>query len=267
MVGGAVAWIPPQACPKKAISRTPWSGMGRALHRGMPHRTPNLSSEYTGPREQLQLRGAHSLSDADLLAVLLGTGSIGEPVQVLAARVLEETGGLAGLTQLTPATLCQRAGVGPTKAARICAALELGVRVQSRPLHPRRPIRCSQDVDKALRPRLQGETQEHFWALALDVRHRPLALLEIARGGLSQCAFTPGEAFRGALCQAASAVVFVHNHPSGDAQPSAEDRDMTARLLEVGELLGVRVLDHIIVAAQGYFSFLDAGWLGRPPAD
>ena len=223
------------------------------------------SSPKSGPREQLLLRGAESLSDAELVAVLLGTGSRSEAVAVLSARLLQEAGGLVGLRQLTPAALCQRVGVGPTKAARLCAAIELGVRIQGRPLHPKRPVRSSQDVEQALRPRLRDEQQEHFWALALDVRHRPIALLEIARGGLSQCSFTPGEAFRGVLCQAASAVVFVHNHPSGDAQPSAEDRAMTEQLVQVGDLLGIRVLDHVVLAAEGYFSFLDAGWMpGRP---
>lgn len=218
-----------------------------------------------GPRERLQLRGASSLSDAELLAVLLGTGTRAEPVEVLATRVLRESGGLAGLAHCQASWLCHRAGVGLGKAARICAAIELGVRVQSRPFRPQQAIRSSSDVAEAVRPRLQGEVREYFLALALNARHRPLALLDVAVGGLAQCGFTPGDAFRGALRHAAQAVVFVHNHPSGDVAPSVEDRQVTEHLCQVGELLGIVVLDHIIVASAGYFSFADAGWMPQVP--
>lgn len=214
-----------------------------------------------GPRERLCMHGAGALSEAELLAVILGTGSRDEPVSVLAARVLDELHGLTGLGRATLTELAERKGIGVGKAARVLAALELGVRVSGRPFHPKRPICSSRDVDAALRPRLRDEPREHFVALCLDVRNRPIGERVIAVGSLDSCMFTPADAFRPALSEAASAVVFVHNHPSGEPSPSEEDRRMTNRLLEVSELLGIRLLDHIILGAKGYFSFLDAGLL------
>lgn len=218
-----------------------------------------------GPRERLHLSGASALSDAELLAVLIGTGTRNEPVLVLASRVLQEAGGLPGLAKVESAQLHARAGIGPSKAARILAAIELGVRVQSRPFHPEQAISCSRDVEAALGPRLRDQVQEHFLALALDARHRPLAVHQVAVGGLSQCGFTPADAFRGALKLAAHAVIFVHNHPSGDIRPSEDDRQITRRLCRLGNLLGVQVLDHVIVGAGGYYSFQDAGLIPRLP--
>lgn len=214
-----------------------------------------------GPRERLFLHGPASLSDVELLAVLLGTGTAAEPVGVLSARLLSEVGGLSALRRGAPGSLAQLKGLGRAKTARVVAALELGARASCQPLHPSTPIRSSRDVDAALRPRLRDEPREHFIALALDVRHRPLSETVVAIGSLDSCGFTPADAFRGVLRVAANAVVFVHNHPSGEPAPSPEDRAMTRRLQQVAELLGIRLLDHIILGAEGYFSFLDAGLL------
>lgn len=222
------------------------------------------------PRERLALQGAQALSDAELLALLLGTGHVGEPAEVVAARLLCGLGGLHGLAQLGLSALAQQPGVGPAKAGRIAASLELGRRLGARPLRADQAIRSSRDVRALLGPRFVGAEREHFVALALDVKNRPLAQLEIAIGGLSSCALTPADAFRPVVKHAAAGVIFAHNHPSGEPNPSDEDVAMTRRLHAAGQLLGVRVLDHVILGADAYFSFLDAGllndWAASPAA-
>ncbi|MFK7984616.1 MAG: DNA repair protein RadC [Sandaracinaceae bacterium] len=207
--------------------------------------------------------GPARLSDADLLALLLGTGSAQEPVTVLASRILHRLGGIRGLLHEGPRTLERLSGIGPTKAARIAAAVELGRRVISAPLERGNRIASSRDVDRALRPRLATAEVEHFLALPLDAKNRPMGEVLIALGGLSACPVAPADVFRALLRHAAAGVVFVHNHPSGEPSPSADDVALTDRLRRAGDLLGLTVLDHIIIGAEGYFSFLDAGLLPR----
>lgn len=211
------------------------------------------------------LRGEASLSDAELLAVLLGTGTATEPVAVIAQKLLLQGGGLQGLARAGVATLSECPGVGTTKACRLRAALELGLRACSRPLDPLVPVRTSADVAAVLGPRLRDAQREHFYALALDVRHRPVAELLIAVGGLTACSVAPSDVFRQVLREPAAAVVFVHNHPSGDPTPSPEDASLTLRLRKAGEMLGVQVLDHVILGHDKHFSFLDAGLLVPEP--
>lgn len=220
-----------------------------------------MSPMMEGPRERMRVVGTERLSDAELLALLLGTGARAEPVSVLASRILHELGGIAGLRRIGAGALEQLAGVGPTKASRIVAAIELGRRVATRPLPRGERIGSSRDVDAALRPRLADADAERFVAIALDAKNRPVAEVEVARGGLSACPVSPSDVFRSLIKEAAAGVVFVHNHPSGEPSPSAEDVELTERLRAAGELLGVRVLDHVIIGREGYFSFLDAGLL------
>lgn len=216
---------------------------------------------HSGPRERMRAVGTEGLSDAELLALLLGTGGRREPVVVLASRVLHEVGGLFALSRVGAGALEQLAGVGPTKAGRIMAAIELGRRVLTRPLTRSSRLGSSQDVDAAMRPRLGHLEMERFVAIALDAKNRPVAEVEVARGGLSACPVSPADVFRALLREAAAGVVFVHNHPSGEPSPSREDLALTERLRRAGELLGVHVLDHVIIGREGYFSFLDAGLL------
>lgn len=214
-----------------------------------------------GPRERLRRVGRESLSEAELLAILLGTGRRGESVELLATRILHEFGGLAGLERLGMGELLALSGLGPGKASRVVAAVELGRRVATTPLLRGARITSSRDVDAALRPRLARAETEQFLAIPVDARNRPLGELQIAVGGLSACPVSPGDVFRSLLREAASGVIFAHNHPSGDTHPSTEDLAITERLSAAGDLLGIRVLDHLIVGHEGYFSFLDAGLL------
>jgi DNA repair protein RadC len=214
-----------------------------------------------GPRERLALHGRSTLSDAELLAVVLGTGSQSLPVGVLASRLLHDAGGLHGLTQLSLSALESQSGIGLTKACRLLAAFELGTRAHCRPLERKRPITSSRDVAAALLPRYLHELREHFLAIALDAKNRPLAELTIAIGGLTACGVTPADVYRPVLQAAAVSVIFVHNHPSGDPSPSEADIAVTERLSRAGDVLGVSVFDHVVLGAQDYFSFADAGWL------
>lgn len=226
-------------------------------------REPAPPGTRPGARERLVERGAESLSTEDLVAILLGTGTAREPVAVLAARVLHDLGGLSGLEQKGPRELLHISGLGPTKAARLAAALELGRRASARPMQRGGQLLSSADVDAALRPRLAASRVEEFLAIPLDAKNRPTGELRVALGGRSSCPVDPAEVFRRLLREAASGVIFVHNHPSGEPSPSPEDIALTVRLTDAGQLLGIRVLDHIIIAAEGYFSFLDAGLMSR----
>lgn len=214
-----------------------------------------------GPRERLRREGREALSDEELVALVLGSGSVREPVTVLAARIVREAGGPAGLARAGIGALETLGGLGESKAARLIAAIELGRRVHQRPWAPGPRIETSRDVDALLRARIADREVEHFVALALDAKNRVKAELRIATGGLAACPVAPADVFRALLREAAAGVVFVHNHPSGDATPSADDIALTDRLVRAGALLGVRVLDHVVVGREGYFSFVDAGLL------
>ncbi|MBN1654331.1 MAG: DNA repair protein RadC [Deltaproteobacteria bacterium] len=219
----------------------------------------DLYQTRIGPRERLALNGAESLGDADLIAVLLGTGSASEPVAILAAKLLEAAGGLERLHNLGVGTMSQQTGIGLSKACRLQAAIEIGKRIASRPYQRGKAVTCSKDVDHAMRPRLAKATREHFWAIALDTKSRPIAEIEIAVGGLSSCTIKPADIFRAVLRELSSKIVVVHNHPSGEPTPSTEDVTFTRRLKQAGEVIGIQLVDHIIIAEQGYFSFLDSG--------
>ena len=168
-----------------------------------------------GPREKLASYGVDHLSDGELIAILLGTGSRNEPVPALAERLLLRAGGLRGLAQAGSAELAQVTGVGFGKAARIVAALELGRRAGALPLVRGARLSSSEDVFRAFGPLLGALRHEELWAVALDARQRVLTRLLLARGGVSGCALSPADVFRPLLREAASAVILVHNHPSG----------------------------------------------------
>ena len=151
----------------------------------------DTESARSGPRERLMLKGEQALSDAELLAIVLGTGTHNDPVGVVAQRLLDRVGGLVGLQRAGLAAISASPGIGATKACRLRAALELGTRANSRPFDKRAPIRCSNDVAAALRPRLRDEGREHFFALALDVRQRPIAEILVAVGSLRHARSRP----------------------------------------------------------------------------
>jgi DNA repair protein RadC len=212
------------------------------------------------PRERLAARGAAELTDGELVAVLLGAGTRGAGAVDVAGGLLRRCGGLAGLAQAAARELCAQPGVGPARALVIQAALELGRRaVAARPPRGQRLAGAS-DVWTYFRARLAPLRVEEFWAVSLDVRHRVQTESCLARGSLTGVEVHPRDVFRPLIRNAAAAVIFCHNHPSGDPTPSRQDVELTARLREVGELCGIPVLDHVVVAWDGYASLAERNW-------
>lgn len=213
------------------------------------------------PRERMQTVGSEALSDAELLALLLRTGGAGRDAVSVARAVLERANGLSGLPRFVRHESDAVSGVGPAKLASLAAAIELGRRLHGRRLLAGEPMRGPDQIHRHFHPRLRDCERERFLAILLDSRHRVLREVMISQGTLTASLVHPREVFRAAVRASAAAVVLVHNHPSGDPAPSAEDRDVTRRLSEAGRIVGIRVVDHVVVAERGYFSFCEAGEL------
>jgi DNA repair protein RadC len=211
-----------------------------------------------GPRERLASRGASHLSDAELLAVLLGTGRAGESATVLAARILLEVDGLWALRRMGVRELERLTGVGPAKAARLAAAFEAGLRALTFPEQSPTPLSNSESVFARYGQRLMACRTERFVLISVDAKNRPRAEREVARGGRTACQVDPAEVFRVLLAESASGAIFLHNHPSGDPSPSPQDLKLTERLVAAGSLLEIRILDHLIVGNGRYTSLRDA---------
>jgi DNA repair protein RadC len=217
--------------------------------------TPDLTTH--GPRERLNDVGIDALADAELVALLLGTGQSGERVEVLAHHLLEDQGGIIGLARAGVGELAARRGIGLAKGARIAAAVELGRRVaagRARTSAVRLPD-C-RAVDAWARQRLEGLDHEELWVLAVDGNNRLRAARCVASGGLHGLSVSARDLYRAALREGASAIVMVHNHPSGDPTPSREDVTFTTSVAAAGRVVGVPLLDHVVVADGGFASML-----------
>lgn len=202
------------------------------------------------PRERLLKQGGASLSDSELLAVLLRTGRAGVSVLQLSMDLLRENGGLAGLLTATPHSL-RRAGIGPAKAATLLAAVEMGRRLAREQFLDREPLSRPVDVARYLALRYHTSDQEVMGALFLDARHLLLGEKEMFRGTLSRMSVEPREILRECLQRGAVSVYLFHTHPSGDPSPSAEDILFTKRMGEAAEIVGVRLVDHVILGHRG----------------
>jgi DNA repair protein RadC len=211
------------------------------------------------PRERLHAHGVSALSEAELLALLLRTGRRGSDALGVASTLLARCGGLAALCRLSQAELGNQPGLGPAKAASLLAASEMGRRMASRRLRRGDPIRSPADVYDHFFQRMRGEQREHFMVLLLDGRQCVMSDSQVSQGTLTASLVHPREVFRTAVGAAAASLVLVHNHPSGDPTPSAEDLAVTQRLVEAGTVLGIRVLDHVVVGEHGYYSFEEHG--------
>jgi DNA repair protein RadC len=222
-------------------------------------RTPERARE--GPRERLQRVGVRALSDAELISLVLRTGGGGGGAEVVAQGLLSRLGGLAAVVSEDASVLQRTPGIGPAKSASLVAAREIGRRLATRRLEPGTRIQGPADVQGHYFEELRDCPHERFLALLLDGRHRVMGDVLISQGTLTASLVHPREVFRPAIQRCAAALVLVHNHPSGDPEPSAEDRQVTDRLARAGELIGIRVVDHVIVAERGFHSFADAGVL------
>lgn len=211
------------------------------------------------PREKLLERGAAALSDSELLALLLRSGTVGKGVLQLAQELLERFGGLAGLLHTEAEALRQIKGLGPAKQAEVVAVLELARRALLQPLKARALIDNPQAVRQMLQLQLGARPYEVFAVMFLDSQHRLIRLEEMFRGTLSQTSVYPRELVLRALSLQASAVVLAHNHPSGSAQPSRADQTLTQTIKSALALVDVRVLDHFVVTATEALSMAEQG--------
>ncbi|MCP3984382.1 MAG: JAB domain-containing protein [bacterium] len=216
------------------------------------------SEPRDGPRERLHGHGPAALADAELVALLLGTGSGSRGVLQLAEDLLAP-GGLRALAAASAAELRRTPGVGIAKSASLLAAVELGRRLAAQRLREGDAIRSPEDIFRHFHSSLRDAPHERFLVLLLDGRHRVIREVLTSQGTLTSSLVHPREVFRPALREGAAALVAVHNHPSGDPTPSPEDRQVTHRLIQAGQLLGVPLLDHVVVAERGFASLREAG--------
>lgn len=215
------------------------------------------------PREKLLDKGAEALSLAELLAIILRTGnaSTGESAVDQARLLLDRLRGLEGLDQASIAEMMAVKGIGSAKAAGIKAALEISRRLTGKKLEAGTPLRSSEDVFRHFRGSLEKEAREIFYVVLLNNKNRRIREVKISEGSLTASLVHPREVYNPVIRESAAAVIFVHNHPSGDPAPSPEDLEITRRLKEVGDVMGVRVLDHVVIGRGRYFSFSDRGLL------
>jgi DNA repair protein RadC len=214
------------------------------------------------PREKLMNQGEQTLSDAELLAILMGSGTRKESAVQLAQRILKETGDLTTLSGLSIVELRKQFhGIGPARAAQLKAALELSRRYsnQIRTTKPR--FSNSQVVFEHFRSSFLGKQQEELWVAVLDMKNHLLQQVCVSRGTLSGSLVHPREVFHVAIRNMGAGIILLHNHPSGDPAPSPEDRKVTGQIADAGKLLGIPLLDHVIIGLDRYFSFKDAGAL------
>ena len=211
------------------------------------------------PRERLRDYGPSSLSNSELIAILLRTGITGENVVNMAVRMLSHFQGLSGLARATYVEICSLKGISEAKASQLMAAFELGRRLVS--LHPedRATIGCPEDIANLLSAEMSLLQQEHLRVVLLDTKNHVTGVSEIYIGNVNSSVVRPAEVFRPAIRDNSMAIIVVHNHPSGDPTPSPEDVSITQQLRESGDLLSIAVLDHIILAGQSYVSLKERG--------
>lgn len=219
-------------------------------------------AEEDRPREKFMLKGRHTLSDAELLAILIGTGNVEETAVELSRRILQENeNNLYKLSRTNVQELSRFKGIGSTKAITILAALELGKRRKESLDTERKKITSSQDVMDIFQPLLGDLLHEEFWILFLNRANRVINKQQISVGGMSGTVADPRMIFKAALDQKAVSIILCHNHPSGNNQPSQSDIQLTRNLFEAGKVLEIMVLDHLIITQGSFYSFADEGLL------
>jgi DNA repair protein RadC len=212
------------------------------------------------PRERLQRLGVEALSAQEILALILGRGISGESVMVTAQRLLSQFGGLKGIAGASLEELSKVRGIGLAKAAQIRAAIELASRVEGySEATGKMVVKAPEDVAGLVSGRLKDKKKEYFLAVLLDTRNQLIKVAEISVGSLDGSIVHPREVFKEAISASAAAVIFVHNHPSGDTEASEDDVQLTKRLVEAGEIVGIEVLDHIIIGGKNHASLKREG--------
>ena len=212
------------------------------------------------PREKMLKKSAEALSDAELIAILIGSGNANESAVDLSRHILKDAGNnLITLSQLSINELMNYNGIGEAKAVSIAAALELGRRRRFAETVQQPLIRNSQDAFEYFYMRMSDLKHEQFWIMMLNPANKVIKLEKISDGGVNSTSADPKRIFRIALENSATAVMLCHNHPSGSVAPSDRDKALTRNLVNAGKLLEIKILDHIVVGIDNYFSFADSG--------
>ena len=224
--------------------------------------TINQWAEEDRPREKMMLKGAEVLSDAELLAILIGSGNTEESAVALMQRVLAAAGNdLNRLGKWEIRDFARFKGLGPAKSITILAALELGKRRKLREHAERLTIRSSEDIYHLFHPLLCDLPYEEFWVLLLNQAAKVIDKVRISRGGIDQTTADVRSILREALLQRATQIALVHNHPSGNTRPSNDDLRLTQQARQAAQTMNIRLLDHVIVTDGSYYSFCDEGQL------
>ena len=214
------------------------------------------------PREKMLLHGASVLSNAELLAILIGSGNIEESAVELMRKVMEDCHNrLSELGKRTVDELCQYIGIGPAKAVTLLAASELGRRRTEEEPSERKQIRCSRDIYMFFHPLMCDLSVEECWILLLNQASKVIESVRISRGGLAATQVDIRCILREALLKRATSMVLAHNHPSGNVRPSADDDRLTQALFQSSKIMNIRLLDHLVVTDGKYYSYADEGRL------
>ena len=213
------------------------------------------------PRERLLALGPGFLSNAELLAIVLRNGSKERSALQLAQDILSlyKDDGVSALGRITAGELMCLQGIGCAKAAEVMAAVELGKRLNAHISRQRAMVTCPEDAADYAMPRFRYEDREHFAVILLNVKNHILSMPVISVGSLTASVVHPREVFKAAIQQTAASIILVHNHPSGDPTPSKEDIEVTARMVQVGRVMDIPVLDHIILGNDNYISLKEKG--------
>jgi DNA repair protein RadC len=215
--------------------------------------------EEERPREKLIQNGASSLSDTELIAIILSSGTRAESAMQIAQRILLKAHDLKTLSAMSVKELSDFSGIGPARATSLKAALELARRYKEKLSEAQPKFSSSQMVFEYFGPGFRGKSQEEFWTIALDAKNKLISSAQITRGTLMGSLVHPRDIFEMAIRNKAAGIIILHNHPSGDPHPSVEDRKVTGQVAEAGKILGIPLLDHVIIGNESYFSFKDSG--------
>lgn len=211
------------------------------------------------PREKMMLHGAKSLSDSELLAIFIGNGTRGESAIDLAKKLLNKYKSITELASCSITQLKSVKGIGDAKAVTIAAAFEAAKRIKVSPFDKKRINRSPGDIAEYYMPQFIGVKNEYFYVLLMNSANQIFREVIVSQGTLDTSLVHPREVFRHAITESAASIILMHNHPSGNPSPSIQDKNITKQLQEAGIIIGIKVLDHLIIAGEEYFSFVENG--------
>lgn len=213
--------------------------------------------QHERPRERLLLHGPRALTTYELLALLIGHGTAGRSAESIARNVLERFPSLTDLAGRDASELKSIHGMGTAKAATLCAAIELANRIQAEPFTARTSITSPALLARLMAPRLRHARTESFHVLLMNSANQIIRDVTVSQGSLNSCIIHPREVFRIAIAENAAAIILLHNHPSGNTEPSREDLTITQQLVDAGRIVDIRILDHVIIGGDDYTSFAE----------